>query len=47
MAEAEARTRFTQRIARIVLTPWFVLGLLVVVIIWGVLITPIQPMGYS
>jgi hypothetical protein len=29
------------------LTPWFVLGLLVVVIVFGVLITPIQPVGYS
>ena len=37
----------TRRIVRILLTPWFVLGLLVAVIVWGVLITPIQPMGYS
>ena len=36
-----------RQLAKWLLTPWFVLGLLVVVIIFGVLITPIQPMGYS
>src|SRR5690606_4950688 len=36
-----------RKVATWLLTPWFVLGLLVVVIIFGVLITPVQPMGYS
>jgi hypothetical protein len=29
------------------LTPWFVLGLLLLVIVFGVLITPVQPVGYT
>jgi hypothetical protein len=36
-----------RRLGRWLLTPWFVLGLLVVVIVFGVLITPVQPIGYS
>lgn len=47
MVEAAAQPTFAQRLLRVVLTPWFVLGLLAAVIVWGVLITPIQPMGYS
>ena len=36
-----------ERLARWLLTPWFVLGLLAAVIVFGVLITPVQPAGYS
>jgi hypothetical protein len=36
-----------QRLTRVLLTPWFVLGLLVAVIAFGVLITPVQQMNYS
>ncbi|HUF30628.1 MAG TPA: DUF4350 domain-containing protein [Gemmatimonadaceae bacterium] len=35
------------RLLRWLLTPWFVLGLLLVVIVLAVLFTPVQPIGYS
>lgn len=35
------------RLLRWLLTPWFVLGLLLVVIVVAVLFTPVQPIGYS
>ena len=39
--------RLMRRVGRALLTPWFVLGLLAAVIVFGVLITPVQPAGYS
>ena len=47
MAESQPDPSLTGRLARWLLTPWFVLGLLVAVIVFGVLITPVQPVGYS
>jgi hypothetical protein len=48
MADVESGTmRLMRRVGRALLTPWFVLGLLAAVIVFGVLITPVQPAGYS
>jgi hypothetical protein len=44
---AESALTRGQRLTQLLLTPWFVLGLLVAVIVFGVMITPVQPMNYS